>query len=358
MIVFIAIFIVICLFGIRLRPAEGEKYMTDYMSVDKTMAIKGIFIIIVFFSHFNSYVQYTLSLDLAYLKYFSMIGQCMVTLFMFYSGYGVMESVKKKKMPYVKKMPITRVLGTLFRFDIAILLFAALYLILRMNFTLKQFLLSLIAWDAIGNSNWYIFAILICYLITYIAFMIFREKGNFYPAAAAVTVGIVLYVFILRYFNLKDVWWYDTIILYACGIWYSLLREKIEKMINHNLITYFCTFAVVLVGALYFMKNRNNSFVHLEMCMVLFTAAVVVFSMRVSLNNAVLRWCGQHLFGLYILQRLPMIAFKALKMDEFNIYLYFVLCLAVTVFMAWLFEKYVGKLWKMLTSPKIQKKSD
>ena len=74
--------------------------------------------------------------------------------------------------------------------------------------------------------------------------------------------------------------------------------------------------------------------------------------MRVSLNNAVLRWCGKNLFGLYILQRIPMMIFKQVGLASYDVYLYFIACLVVTVVMAWLFEKYVGKLWKLISSPK------
>ena len=48
MIVFVAIFIVLCLYGVKVRPADGQPYMTDYMSVEKTAAIKGVFIFVVF----------------------------------------------------------------------------------------------------------------------------------------------------------------------------------------------------------------------------------------------------------------------------------------------------------------------
>ena len=129
MIVFLAVFAVICLIGMQIKPKGTDKFITDYISVDKTMSIKGIFIIIVFFAHFNNYVSYTAPSDVFYLEYFSKIGQCMVTLFLFYSGYGVMESIKKKNMSYIHKIPVTRILGTLFRFDIAILMFLFLKLI-------------------------------------------------------------------------------------------------------------------------------------------------------------------------------------------------------------------------------------
>ena len=363
MALFFAAFAVLCLVGIKFKPADGAKYMIDYMSVDKTMSIKGIFIILVFFSHFNSYVTFTSAIDNAYLTVFKYIGQCMVTLFLFYSGYGVMESVRRKGLSYVHKIPVTRVLGTLFRFDIAIVLFTLLCLIFSKPFTAKQFALSLIGWDSVGNSNWYIFAVLVAYIITFVAFEVsypltkkLSAAVSNYSAAALVTLGCMAYVFILAHFKLKESYWFDTIICYAMGMWYSLLREKIEKIINCNIFVYILCFVATAAGTAYFAMHRGESFVNTELCMLFFTAFVVVFTMRVSVHNKILMWCGKNLFGLYILQRIPMIVFREIGVADFNIYLYFVLCLIVTVPIAWLFEKYVGRLWKIISTPR--KKTD
>lgn len=46
---------------------------------------------------------------------------------------------------------------------------------------------------------------------------------------------------------------------------------------------------------------------------------------------------GRHLFGIFILQRLPMMAFQAL--GESNVYLYFALCFVATVMLAVSFDR-------------------
>lgn len=359
MVLFFAAFAVLCLVGIKFKPADGAKFMPDYMSVEKTMSVKGIFIILVFFSHFNSYVTYTAPLDTAYLSVFRHIGQCMVTLFLFYSGYGVMESVSKKGISYVHKIPVTRVLGTFFRFDVAVLLFAVVCLVFSRPFTASQFALSLVGWDSLGNSNWYVFAILVAYIVTFVSFelchLVTKKMAPAiykYSAVVLVSLGCMLYIYVLAHFKLKDGYWYDTIICYALGMWYSLLRDKIEKIVNHNIFVYLIFFLATGACTAYFAMNRGVSFVHTELCMIFFTAFVVLLTMRVSVHNKVLMWCGKNLFGLYILQRIPMIVFRELGVADFNIYLYFVLCLIVTVPLAWLFEKYVGKLWKIISTSK------
>lgn len=359
MFIFFGLFVLLCLYKLQLKPKNGEKYMTDYMSVEKTMSIKGIFILIVFFSHFNSYVTFSSPAESFYVKIFKYIGQAMVTLFLFYSGYGVMESIKKKGMGYVHKIPVTRILGTYFRFDIAVLIFIIVHACLGRTFPLSQCLLSFTGWDSVGNSNWYIFAVVVAYFITFVSFEICRlltKKASAqifnYLSAVFVTLGCLLYIFVLAGFKLKDMYWFDTIICYACGLWYSLLREKIEKIINKNLAVYIVFFIITAAGTLYFMLKRGSGFVYAELYMLFFVAFVVIMSMRVSFHNKILMWCGKNLFGLYIMQRIPMIVFKAIGVADFNVYLYFVLCVAVTVPVAWAFEKYTGKLWSIITSPK------
>jgi hypothetical protein len=73
--------------------------------------------------------------------------------------------------------------------------------ILGKTFPVSQYLLSFTGWDAVGNSNWYILAVIVAYLITFIAFEICRDKGKFYPAAVLVTAGCFAYIFVLYFFD-------------------------------------------------------------------------------------------------------------------------------------------------------------
>ena len=50
-------------------------------------------------------------------------------------------------------------------------------------------------------------------------------------------------------------------------------------------------------------------------------------------------------FALYVV-----FCFVGCKLPDFNIYVYFILSLAITVLLAWLFEKYIGRLWNFIIS--------
>lgn len=111
MVVFILLFAVVCLYNVKLKVNKKDPFFQDYMSIEKTTSIKGIFIIIVLFSHFLGYVTLNDSVDQYAVKPIRFLGQCMVTMFLFYLGYGIMESVKKKGIVYVKTMPKNRLFG-------------------------------------------------------------------------------------------------------------------------------------------------------------------------------------------------------------------------------------------------------
>ena len=113
--------------------------------------------------------------DLTFYFIHENLGQLIVSSCLFYSGYGVFESIKNKGNEYIKGFPRKRILNTLLNFDVAVLAFAFMDILLNIKFTTTQFLLSLIAWDSIYNSNWYIFCILICYAFTYIVVYIFGK---------------------------------------------------------------------------------------------------------------------------------------------------------------------------------------
>ena len=151
---FLIAYVFVCLWGVKIN--FSSKINEDYLSINNTQAIKGIFILLVFFSHFNSYVSFENGMDIFYEKIISVFGQTMVTLFLFYSGYGVVESIKKKGLPYINQIPYKRVLVTLLKFDVAVVLFLIAGLALREEMLFSQIVLSFFAWDSIGNSNWYI----------------------------------------------------------------------------------------------------------------------------------------------------------------------------------------------------------
>lgn len=129
----------------------------QYISRENSKKINGIFVMLVFFSHISQQVKLSNEwIDNYFTIIIYNIGQLMVTTFIFYSGYGIYESIKKKDN-YVDLMPKKRILSTLIKFDVAVIIYVILGYIIGNKYSIKTILLSFTGWAAVGNSNYLYF---------------------------------------------------------------------------------------------------------------------------------------------------------------------------------------------------------
>lgn len=298
MIIFLLLVVILCLYKIKISK---NGYFDDFLEREQTNSIKGLFILFVFLRHSLQYVAKSGYAFDSFGDYFvsivnSIAGQFIVVMFLFYSGYGVMEAIKNKGSCYITKMPRNRILPTLLNFDIAVLCFAIVDFLLDVPITSTQFLLSLTGWNSIGNSNWYIFVILVCYVITY---LFINEKR--------ILLGITMFFVIAAILLLsgKPEWWYNTILAYPAGIFFSKNKEKIIGLwklrywsILSALTLFFCVLYPFRLDCISLKYNLLS---------ILFAFIVIQLTMKIKISNNILCWLGINLFPLYIYQRIPMI---------------------------------------------------
>ena len=326
----------LCFVGCKIKT-EG-KYFDDYISLDKTNAIKGIFLICVFFRHFAQYVKLSGPYNTFFIAFNLGLKQLLVTLFLFYSGFGIMESISKKGKDYVKSIPVKRAPKVLLHFDMAVILYIIFRIVTRGKISIQKALLSLVCWESVGNSNWYILAIVSLYLLTYFSFRFLKNK---YVSAVIVTVLSVFYIMLLMRF--KPSYWYNTVLCYPLGIWYSLFRKNFEKVVMKNDIIYFLFLTTFLSLFLLLYNKLGVSIWIYEACCLMFVMCVVLVTMKIQFDNELLRFFGKHLFSLYILQRLPMIFFKKILNCNSHPYIFFVMSLICTVLIALIFDFLIKK---------------
>lgn len=348
MIIVYAVCFILCFIGAKYSIKGFDK--SGCLSMETTNSIRGLFIMLVFLSHFTQYYTYTAEIDILGKRISLWLGQLIVVMFMFYSGYGVLESIKKKGSGYVSSFPKNRVLKTLVHFDLAVLIFFIVDLMLGKigtTYDLKTILLAFVGWTGIGNSNWYIFAVLILYITTFVGFTVFKK--NNYLAAVLSTVLIGAYaVVVSRY---QQYWWYDTVLCYALGMWFSLFKDKILAFVTKNNFIWFIATAAV-TGACIFSHYRGND-IGWKISTALFFALFMVFgSLKFTVHNKVLAWLGKHTFEIYILMRLPMMLFGRWGLKDINVYLYFFSCLVATLAISAVFGKCMGIIDKRLFKKK------
>lgn len=289
--------LILIIWRIKIKENDG------YLSVERCNSIKGIFILLIVLTHSMGYIgscgyEYA-GVDRLVLLFQKGVGQLVVVMFLFYSGYGVSLSMKKKGEEYVDRMPRHRLLPTLLNFDIAVLAFVVMNLIIAKPMTTRQLVLSMIAWDDVGNSNWYIFVILVCYAMTYLVAILFKKKDQWkWLFATLLFCVLVLSVY-------KRVYWYNTMLAYPAGFLFAEYECKIIGVLRKYYVPFLIIFASAFVVSFYYMPNLRG--LSKNLASICFALMVVMLSMRVVVGNAFLNWCGIHLFPLYIYQRLPMI---------------------------------------------------
>ena len=341
---YVALVVLACI-GMKASVKGFER--EDALSMRTTNSLRGIFIMLVMLSHFKSYCSpYTATLDVIGGRISTELGQLIVVMFLFYSGYGVCESIQKKGSGYVRSFPKNRILKTLVHYDLAVLLFLIAGLIMGTRFPVKKIILSFLAWDNLGNSNWYIFAMLVLYLFTWLAFSVLANHK--YWAAAAVTALTVGYMIgVSKY---QGYWWYDTVFCYALGMWFSLFKNRIISFVTKNNIIWLVVMLLLAAGLRY--SHWISRDIGWRVAEALCFALLVVFgSMKFTVHNRVLEWLGKHTFEIFILQRLPMKVLGKLGLAPHPV-LFFAVALAVTIAISFLFGWLMKKLDSVLFAPK------
>lgn len=339
-------FFILAAILLLLIPSRPVEFNPEYISMKQTNIIRGFFLLLVFMIHFCQYIQMNGPTDRIFQFWRTHSGQLVVTLFLLYSGYGVFVSIMKKGTPYVRRIPVHRVLRTLVHFDLAVLLYLAAYSFMGKTFSMQKIFLALLGWESLGNSNWYIFVMLILYLITWLAFRIL--ENNPVPSLLFITVLTVISMYILSLH--KTDYWYNTMLCYPAGMWYGFFKEKIDVKLKATK-NYILAALILLALLLVVYKTRQ------QICMyaigaVVFALVVVMFTIKMQLGNSLLEFTGKHLFGLYIMQRLPMALLQHTAIGA-NAYVYAVVCFLlmylVGIGFSWVCEmvdeKVLGKIF-------------
>ena len=346
MFVFIIILIGIVCAGLKTAPKDT--FYADYCAPKNTAAVNGIFSILIFLSHSVQYLSLHGTLDGPYFTMRSFLGQLVVVTYLFFSGYGIMESIKKKGIAYVKAMPFHRLFRLWYHFALIILLFFVTGLITGRSMTVSKVALAFTGYTSLGNSNWYMFATFGLYIIVFVSFMLFPK----HPAWGTAGVFVLTLVFVLaeRRLGLAPVF-YNTVFCFPAGMLFSLVKPRLDKILMKNDVYWFSAVAVLCAVFVYFSENRRDSVLHHSCFAVLAACIVVCLMMKVSVQSTVLDWFGQHIFSFFMLQRIPMLLLEFLGYTK-KPYLFIVCCFIATTAMAVIYDKVIEKTDALLFKAK------
>lgn len=284
---------------------------------EQTTCINGIFVLFVFLSHFGQYE--TMPWD----RILSAIGQLMVAPFLFYSGYGIMEQIQKRGDGYIDSMPRKRILKFYIHFCMALSIYLMLLFVLGKGYSLPRILLAFTGWSSIGNSNWYVFAILVMYSIVYVSFKCFKKHE-----LSVCILLTLLYIIVMKETKGQD-WWYNIILCYPAGMILSKHKDRVCSVIQKPV---FFVLMLVLALALYLVSFPILAY---EVIAITLCFLIVDVCAHKEIKNSLFHFLGQYVFEIYILQRISMNLFNGCLAG----WVYLTACILVTLVLAYCFKK-------------------
>jgi hypothetical protein len=197
------------------RYKEGE-FEKEFFNIRQTTVVKGVMIMIVFFYHFSQIVDYADMIERTFRG-----GQICLTYFFFLAGYTTCLGHLKVPRIDLRKVWIKRA----WRLYLPILILSVAF-------------------------NNFLDALLVFFVITDIAFLIFSENKK---RLLMISVGTIIYVLFLIVLGFES-YWYNDILTYALGVAMAMHKDDIILFFKRKSI-YFA--AVVFSGV------ASAIFVHL-----------------------------------------------------------------------------------------------
>lgn len=274
-----------------------------FLPRDATQAVSGICACLIIISHslYSFDALYALA---AYPGQVYILDQLVVAPFLFFSGYGVALSARKKP-DYIKSMPKKKLLPLYLRFALINTVSLAVGAALKTGFTAKQAALSYLCLDTVllgrlGCCSWFVGVILLLWGASYLAYRLFPQSEK----AALIMISILcveLYV-LFRVLALPAPWW-DTLLTFPAGLWCAYASDEIgaglkkNSLLRSELIVVFALLTALC--ELGFRRGNPRAFypAPLFLC-----AGIAVLSAQFKAGNRLLNYCGKRALYLYLVQ--------------------------------------------------------
>ena len=331
------ILVILSLININIKC--GNQFFNDYMDLENTNNVKGIFVWMIFFRHSYDYYykdprKISNIIDIS-------LEQNIVSLFLFYSGYGIYKSFSKKGKKYIKTLPIKSTI-LFIKTQIILFLFLLNNKILHKKISFKEYFYAVILKKSIGNSYWFSFTIITIYIESYFAFILIRNKK--YNILGILFLTIICYFhvkFVYKYFYPKEIITVDTIICFITGFYYCYFQTCLDKIIMLNDIIYLTIITIIAFSyykfhihinrVVLFYKTIKNFF---------FTLMAVLLTMKIQFKNDFLKFMNSHSYSIFLLQRIIFILISEKGIFKDYPFIRFFIQFSVVVLISCIFDKY------------------
>ena len=176
-------------------------------------------------------------------------------MFLFYSGFGILESIKGKGLIYNKSLNNVPLLYKIITYksfssifeitNYSFFIFLSYYFHLREQSIIKLYFLSVIFKSSLGNSNLFAFTIVILYCYSFLSFR-FIKTQYFIGIIIMPIVSILHIILVYKFYYPNIVFAVDTVLCFILVLFYSYLKIYFDKIIMENFLNYFLSISITI----------------------------------------------------------------------------------------------------------------
>lgn len=288
----------------------------------KSMEIKGWLAVFVVLHHISQQVSSFWIVDI-----FESLGRYIVAMFFFMSGYGLLESFKKRKN-YLDGFLKDRLIKIGIPFFYAVLLFQLFQLFSNNDFSFIGIFTPLISGSTrnLLPFSWYVFASLFTYFLFYAVFS--NTKHSVLFSSTMVFFILVGYSFLCKVLGF-GYWWYQSIFAFYIGI---VFRENERKLNNDVYHVFVLILSVVGISII----SGHDDITTLA----IFPVAIFLFFSVIKIPDfRIFEYLGKISYEVYLFQGVSIFFLRSnlVWIENSEWYVFFVILL--TFFLAIIFHK-------------------
>lgn len=309
-----AVFFLLFLYKIEFGVSD------EFMSKDYTTYLRGICALAIMLRH----IRIT---DFAPLNVFDYLGNPIVGIFFFLSGYGMLTRIKQTGIDnYMNGFILKRCVPLFVEYIFVwIFNFVCMFLVSgNFNFLKK----------IITPYSWFIIMIEVLYIVFYIGYKLFKD--NLKRLIIFVTISELALIIALSVFGVGECW-YLSLLCFSGGMIYSVVN--LNKKRTLPLIFGFGALAVVATGAEYVLSDKPKIIVLWALIYnaSVLSLAIVALSVGryVRFKNPVFELCGKMSLEIYLLHGVFQFIFKEIKPIYNNSLLYGAMIILCTLLMSY-----------------------
>ncbi|WP_308617405.1 acyltransferase [uncultured Eubacterium sp.] len=309
-----AVFFLLFLYKIKFGVSD------EFMSKDYTTYLRGICALAIMLRH----IRIT---DFAPLNVFDYLGNPIVGIFFFLSGYGMLTRIKQIGIDnYMNGFILKRCVPLFVEYIFVwIFNFVCMFLVSgNFNFLKK----------IITPYSWFIIMIEVLYIVFYIGYKLFKD--NLKRLIIFVTISELALIIALSVFGVGECW-YLSLLCFSGGMIYSVVNLNKKKILP--LIFGFGALAVVATGAEYVLSDKPKIIVLWALIynVSVLSLAIVALSVGryVRFKNPVFELCGKMSLEIYLLHGVFQFIFKEIKPIYNNSLLYGAMIILCTLLMSY-----------------------